>query len=82
MVKDKKERLKELLAKQKQKELKEEEKREYETVLKEVHVLFPNIVSEEEVEILSKEDSKKIKEEIFYSSALKHVYSRQSYSVY
>ncbi|SKB30881.1 hypothetical protein SAMN06295926_101372 [Lysinibacillus sp. AC-3] len=65
MVKDKKERLKELLAKQKQKELKEEEKREYETILKEVYALFPNIVSKEEVEILSKEDSKKITEELF-----------------
>jgi len=58
MVKDKKERLKELPEKQKQKGIEEEEKREYETVLEEVNELFPNIDSEEEVEILSKEDSK------------------------
>lgn len=60
MVQDKKERLKELLDKQKQKGIKEQEKREYETVLEEVNELFPNTDSEEEVEILSKEDSKKL----------------------
>jgi len=65
MVKDKKERLKELLAKQKQKELEEEEKREYENVLEKVCELFPNTDFEEEVEILSKEDSKKITDELF-----------------
>lgn len=65
MVKDKKERLKELLDKQKQKGIEKEEKREYETVLEEVNELFPNIDSEEEVEILSKEDSKKITDELF-----------------
>ncbi|MGA3599031.1 hypothetical protein [Lysinibacillus agricola] len=65
MVKDKKERLKELLDKQKQKGIKEQEKREYETVLEEVNELFPNTDSEEEVEILSIEDSKKITDELF-----------------
>ncbi|MGE7950874.1 hypothetical protein [Lysinibacillus xylanilyticus] len=64
-MKDKKERLKELLDKQKQKGIKEQEKREYETVLEEVNELFPNIDSEEEVEILSIEDSKKITDELF-----------------
>jgi len=65
MVKDKKERLKELLDKQKQKGIKEQDKREYKTVLEEVNELFPNTDSEEEVEILSKEDSKKITDELF-----------------
>ena len=65
MVKDKKERLKELLDKHKQKAIKEQEKREYETVLEEVNELFSNTDSEEEVEILSKEDSKKITDELF-----------------
>ncbi|WP_036659335.1 hypothetical protein [Paenisporosarcina sp. HGH0030] len=64
-MKDKKERLKELLDKQKQKGIEEEEKREYETVLEEVNELFPNTDSEEEVEILSKEDSKRITDELF-----------------
>ncbi|MFF2175906.1 hypothetical protein ACFVT8_05510 [Lysinibacillus sp. NPDC058147] len=59
----KKERLKELLDKQKQKRIKEEEKREYETVLEEFNELFPN--TDSEVEILSKEDSKKITDELF-----------------
>lgn len=63
MMKDKKERLKELLDKQKQKGIEEEEKREYETVLEEVNELFSN--SEEEVEILSKEESKKIIDALF-----------------
>lgn len=65
MLKDKKERLKELLDKKKQKRIKEEEKSVYETVLEEVNELFPNTDSEEEVEILSKEDSKKITDELF-----------------
>ena len=63
IVKDKKERLKMLLDKQKQKAIDEEVKREYETVLEEVQVLFPN--AEDEVEILSKEESNKIKDELF-----------------
>lgn len=65
IVKDKKERLKELLDKQKQKGIEEDEKREYETVLEEVNDLFPNTDSEKEVEILSKEESKKIIDELF-----------------
>lgn len=40
--KDRKERLKELLDKQKQKRIEEEEKREYEFLLEEVNELFPN----------------------------------------
>ncbi len=65
MVKDKKERLIELLDKQKQKGIEEEEKREYETVLEEVNELFPNIDSEEEIEVLSKEDSEKVIDKLF-----------------
>lgn len=64
-MKDKKERLKELLDTQKQKGIEKEKKREYETVLEEVNELFPNIDSEGEVEILSNEDSKKITEKLF-----------------
>ncbi|KAA0965297.1 hypothetical protein FQ087_03025 [Sporosarcina sp. ANT_H38] len=64
-MKDKKVRLRELLDKQKQKEIEEVEKREYETVLEEVNDLFPNIDSEEEVEILSKEDSVIITDKLF-----------------
>ncbi|MFJ7975765.1 hypothetical protein ACIQZI_08605 [Peribacillus sp. NPDC096379] len=68
--KDRKERLKELLDKQKQKRIEEEEKeegkREYEFLLEEVNELFPNHMDyKEEVEILSKEDSEKIKDELF-----------------
>ena len=63
IVKDKKERLKILLDKQKQKAIDEEEKREYETVLEEVQALFLNL--EDEVEILSKEESKRIIDELF-----------------
>ncbi|QSB10076.1 hypothetical protein JTI58_24415 [Lysinibacillus fusiformis] len=62
-MKNKKERLKMLLDKQKQKAIDEEEKREYETVLEEVQALFPNL--EDEVEILSKEESNKIIDELF-----------------
>lgn len=65
MGKERKERLKELLDKQKQKEVDAEEKRQYELVLEEVNDLFPNIQSKEEVEILSKEDSQKIIDELF-----------------
>ncbi|MFJ7933726.1 hypothetical protein [Sporosarcina sp. NPDC096371] len=65
-MKDKKERLKELLNKQKQKGIEEEEKKEYEAVLEEVNELFPNHMDyQEEVEILSKEESNKIKDELF-----------------
>ncbi|WP_155591592.1 hypothetical protein [Lysinibacillus cavernae] len=62
-MKDRKERLKELLDEQKQKGREEEEKRDYETVLEEVNELFPK--SEEKVEILSKEESKKIIDELY-----------------
>lgn len=66
VCKDRKERFKELLDKQKQKRIEEEETREYEFVLEEVNELFPNHIDyKEEVEILSEEDSKKIKDEIF-----------------
>lgn len=65
IVKDKKERLKELLDKQKQKGIEEDEKRDYEIILEEVNSLFPNTDSGEEVEILSKEESKKIIDELF-----------------
>ncbi|EON70671.1 hypothetical protein [Lysinibacillus sphaericus] len=66
MSKDRKERLKELLDKQEQKRVEEKEKREYEFVLEEVNELFPNHNDyKEEVEILSKEDSEKIKDELF-----------------
>jgi len=62
---DRKERLKELLDKQRQKRIAEEEKREYEYFLEEVNELFPNDIEyKEEVGILSKEDSEKIKDEL------------------
>ncbi|MFJ7405044.1 MULTISPECIES: hypothetical protein [unclassified Lysinibacillus] len=64
-MKDQKERLKELLALQKQKRIEEEDKREYEIALDEVNDLFPNMSVEEEVAILSKEDSKKITDDLF-----------------
>lgn len=64
-MKDKKERLKELLAQQKQKRIEEEEKRAYEIVLEEVNDLFSNMSVEEDVAILSKEDSKKITDDLF-----------------
>lgn len=61
---DKKERLKELLALQKQKTIDEEEKRAYDLVVEEMNTLFPNGRSEEVV-FLSKEDSDKIVDEFF-----------------
>ncbi|WP_043931186.1 hypothetical protein [Bacillus sp. EB01] len=57
--KERKEQLKELVIIQKQKRMEEEEKRKYEYFLEDVNQLFPN-GNKEEVEILSKEDSKKI----------------------
>lgn len=60
--KDRNERLKVLLDKQKQKSIDEEKKREYDRVLEEVNELFP---SHKEVAILSVEESEKIIDELF-----------------
>ena len=66
LSKDRKERLQEKLDKLKQKRIEEDERREYERVLEVVNDLFPNhIENNEEVEILSKVDSDKIKDELF-----------------
>ncbi len=64
-MKDKKERLKELLALQNEKRKEAEEQRAYEIVVEEVNELFSNIRFEEEVAILSKEASKKITDDLF-----------------
>jgi len=58
---DRKARLKELLEKQKQKELASEKTRAYELVIEEVNDLFPS----EDVRILTKEESQAIENELF-----------------
>ncbi len=65
IINDRKKRLRELLEKQKQKSRVEQEKKDFEMVLDEVNKLFPNIDDQVEVDILTKEDSEKIIDNLF-----------------
>jgi hypothetical protein len=70
---DRKERLKELLDKQKQKTMAEEKDKQYELVLEVVMDLFPNSYSDtEEVEILSEESSDTIKNNLLHTYPFTH----------